>query len=336
MSQKKKRIERGQVEETPDSESVTKDRGGWWLGFIVASVVIAVILIFVGVFYYREYVGPFRRTVIVVDNDQSIRMDYFLKRIRLTGAEPMQMLYALTNEQLVKLVAPGLGISVSAADIDAGLLSIARGQSENITESEFKEWYRQQLNSSKLSDAEFREIVAIGVMAELLRADLAKKLPTVAEQVHLYSIAVATEEDANKVKARWKAGENFSTLAREVSLDGSKKDGGDLGWIARGASIPPGFEEVAFGLKVGEVSDPLPYISDPTASEEAVYYLLMVSEKADARELDEAALQQLRATVLDKWLANEVSRHTVKFYGLDKGAFDSETLAWINYQLAKK
>ncbi len=61
-------------------------------------------------------------------------------------------------------------------------------------------------------------------------------------------------EKIGKIKAELKSGEDFATLARKYSEDGSARDGGDLGWTTRGSFVPE-FEAAAFQLEVNETSD---------------------------------------------------------------------------------
>lgn len=61
-------------------------------------------------------------------------------------------------------------------------------------------------------------------------------------------ILVETQEEAEAVLARIQAGEDFASLARELSQDpGSSKNGGDLGYFTRGRMVPE-FEEAVFSL----------------------------------------------------------------------------------------
>ena len=57
-----------------------------------------------------------------------------------------------------------------------------------------------------------------------------------------------------KVQERLKKGETFSSLAEELSECPSGKKGGDLGYFSKGQMVKP-FEEAAFGLETGQVSD---------------------------------------------------------------------------------
>lgn len=69
-------------------------------------------------------------------------------------------------------------------------------------------------------------------------------------------ILVETEEDAIAAKERLDSGEDFADVAKDVSVDGSAQNGGDLGPFTRGRMVPE-FSEAAFALEVGEVSDPV-------------------------------------------------------------------------------
>jgi len=59
---------------------------------------------------------------------------------------------------------------------------------------------------------------------------------------------------AEDVLKKAKSGANFGDLAKQYSEDTSKDKGGDLDWIARGQTVPE-FEQAAFSLPIGSVSD---------------------------------------------------------------------------------
>jgi peptidyl-prolyl cis-trans isomerase D len=68
----------------------------------------------------------------------------------------------------------------------------------------------------------------------------------------------AAEAKARDVAAKAKApGADFAALARTYSEDpGSKDNGGDLGWNAKGVMVPE-FDAAMFALKPGEISEPV-------------------------------------------------------------------------------
>lgn len=65
----------------------------------------------------------------------------------------------------------------------------------------------------------------------------------------------SVRELADQLQQQAASGEDFAQLAGEHSQDpGSARDGGNLGWFERGRMVQP-FEDAAFALEEGEVSD---------------------------------------------------------------------------------
>jgi len=104
-----------------------------------------------------------------------------------------------------------------------------------------------------------------------LRAQYESRLDefTEPEQRHIRHILVSLPPDADEaqaakarkrleaIRARIEGGEDFATVAEEVSQDpASAKQGGDLGFVRRGL-LDPAFELVAFSLKPDVVSEPV-------------------------------------------------------------------------------
>ncbi len=70
-------------------------------------------------------------------------------------------------------------------------------------------------------------------------------------------ILVAKQSESLAIIERLKNGEKFGRLAKELSIDsGSGKTDGNLGYFTKGMMVKP-FEEVAFKLQIGEISDPI-------------------------------------------------------------------------------
>lgn len=80
---------------------------------------------------------------------------------------------------------------------------------------------------------------------------------------------------AESVKIEIERGADFATMARRWSDDGSREQGGDLGFFRRGDMVRP-FEEVAFALRPGLVS--------PVVRTQYGYHLIMV-ERVQAAEI---------------------------------------------------
>ncbi|TLY03017.1 MAG: peptidylprolyl isomerase [Thaumarchaeota archaeon] len=73
-------------------------------------------------------------------------------------------------------------------------------------------------------------------------------------KIHCAHILVEKLSVAQELRAKIAKGESFANLAKENSIDVSKKRGGDLGFFGRGIMVPE-FEKAAFALQKGQVSD---------------------------------------------------------------------------------
>ena len=149
----------------------------------------------------------------------------------------------------------------------------------NPTESEIEAFYKtQQANFKSPERADIEYVVldldslgkGITVSDEELRKSYADNAAryTVAEERRASHVLIKTDKDtaaADKTKAKARAGEllaqarknpaDFAELARKNSQDtGTAAQGGDLDFFGRGAMVKP-FEEAAFTLKQGDISD---------------------------------------------------------------------------------
>lgn len=75
-------------------------------------------------------------------------------------------------------------------------------------------------------------------------------------QVRASHILVNTEQDARSILAQLNAGKKFAELAKQYSSCPSGAKGGDPGFFTGGRMVPE-FEQAAFSMKKGQVSEPV-------------------------------------------------------------------------------
>ncbi len=105
-------------------------------------------------------------------------------------------------------------------------------------------------------------------------------------------ILVNGEQEANAIKAQLNAGADFEELARTKSLDSTAIRGGDLGFFQKGQLIPE-FEEVAFGMKKGEIS--------PVFKTQFGYHIIKLTDRAEPSQRD---LRSVKGS-LEKQIVND-------------------------------
>jgi peptidyl-prolyl cis-trans isomerase C len=127
-----------------------------------------------------------------------------------------------------------------------------------ITESDEYKRRLKFYQAKALRDAYFTNELAPSVSEEAVRAAYereAAKVPS-EKRARARHILVNSEEDAQAVVKRLEAGEKFEDVAKQVSLDGSREYGGDLGFFTAGEMVPE-FSKAVFAMKKGDVSPPV-------------------------------------------------------------------------------
>ena len=119
---------------------------------------------------------------------------------------------------------------------------------------------------------------------------------------------------ANVVIARFKSGEKFEDLARELSQDSKRAKGGDWGWQPK-ADLKPEFSDPLFKLEKGQATDPI-------LAPEAAYILYVEDRKfagtqslADVREqIEKILVNQMAREAEERWLERLRRNAYVKIY----------------------
>jgi parvulin-like peptidyl-prolyl isomerase len=192
--------------------------------------------------------------------------------------------------------------------------------------------YMERLNTAAgFKEADFRALAELDLLRQKLYEAVSAEVPATEEQVRAQHILVRIIEPQptatpapegqptptpdpnatpppeprsadqalaliNEIKQQLDAGGDFAALAAQYSEDtGSKAQGGELGWFGKGRMVAE-FEDAAFKLQPGQVSDPV--------QTQFGYHLIKLEERDPARTIDEFTLQQKKYEAYQKWLSD--------------------------------
>ena len=162
-----------------------------------------------------------------------------LKELPTVAQNEKQALDRLVRSEVLSEEAVKRNLSVTEADKDTEFSNLAQqaGGDPAVEINDLYGWTIQQFKD---------KVIGPYLLEQKLGEQLSKDT----------TLDTAAKDKATQVLAEVKSGaEDFGLLAKRYSADtGSAQNGGDLGFFAKGAMVPE-FEEAAFALKVGEVSD---------------------------------------------------------------------------------
>jgi peptidyl-prolyl cis-trans isomerase D len=172
---------------------------------------------------------------------------------------------------------------VKYAVVDSGKIAAA----STITDQELQTYYDQHRD-------EYRVPEQVKVRHILIKIPL----PAAGAKEDEKAVAEARAK-AESVLKELKAGGDFAKLAEKYSDDpGSAKNGGELGWIGRGRTVPE-FEKAAFSLAKGLTTD--------LVKSSYGFHIINVEDKQDAHV---KSLAEVKGEIEDKVKQQKVARAT--------------------------
>lgn len=281
---------------------------------IVVAAAFAVTLLYAGGVNFVGGGNPDVRTVVARANGSEISLfevnrEYRLLDLqrRLMGA-PLQGWEAeltyyqvfrdMVDQKLLIEQARQSGLRVDRGDLNARIQAERQNFQSNaefraalnqqgFTEREFRDWLEERLLIQQVVELQGRAEVSDEEVARAFEAVEARHILVRPENPGEEASWAQAEAKALSLLEQIRQGADFAALAQEHSDDqASAVAGGDLGYFRRGTMVPR-FEEAAFSLEVGEVSEPV--------RTDFGYHLIEVVDRREAEgEAFEAARESIR------------------------------------------
>lgn len=237
-----------------------------------------------------------------------VRQELMLAQLR-NGFQATAFATPREREQLALLENQSRDFAVVRMELDRDAVSVSDERIEQFYKDNLSDFMSPEqvvLETLTLSRSDFFDEVEVDESA--LEAMYQREIGNLAEQRRASHILfqvdgdeAAAREQAEAVKARIDAGEDFAELAREFSQDpGTRNRGGDLGYVERD-SFDPAFEDALYALAENQVSEPV--------LSEFGYHLIKLTKLQSA---DVPTLEEMRPTLEQELKSEQVARRFVE------------------------
>lgn len=236
---------------------------------------------------------------IVTVNGQAISRSAFDAKLE-TSSAGRSVLNQMIQSDLIDQYATENHIDPTSAQVDDEINKLKarypNGQfdmivkQQGLSEADVRNIMRQQLVLQQAVAKRIPPITNAQVAAYFKQNHATLDKP---EQVRARHILVRDLATAQTVESKLKAGGNFADLAKQYSQDpASAQKGGELGFFGHGQMVPS-FDQAAFSLKVGQISQP---VKSPFG-----YHIIQVEEKKPAIKATLAGTDaQIRSTLMQQ------------------------------------
>jgi peptidyl-prolyl cis-trans isomerase C len=253
-------------------------------------------------------------------------------------ATVQQIMPQLVSIEIAKAYAQEHNITVSDKEVDQELAKLkeqvgeqARSSGQDVSNQEA---YEQALKQNNITEEQLREDIRENLPVQEVQERVTGEAEPSDKEIQNYyeknkEAQFTTpeqrcvrhilfnkdqKEKAEDVKKQLENGGDFAKLAKENSQDpGSAKNGGDLGCLGKGETVPE-FEQAAFGAKQGEIVGPV--------KTEFGYHILKVTDvkPEQTRSLQEVESQirsqlatEKQSEAFNKWIEEQKKERDVKY-----------------------
>ncbi len=264
----------------------------------IAIVGVLVLIVLAGALYYNNKTKG-NEIVARIDTETITKNDLYEAMVAENGKPVLDMLIA---NKIIDLELKKKSITISKEDVDKEMDVIAEHYGGLSNFEQMLTIYGQSIDTVKENIEKNLQIkILLEPQITITDEELLgyfeenKESFNVEEQVNASHILVDSEEKAKEVEDKLASGGDFEELAKEYSADTSNKDnGGSLGFFGRGEMVPE-FENVAFSLEIGKISEPV--------KSDFGYHIIKVEEKKEAKEaIFEENKEQVKNTVMEQKL----------------------------------
>ena len=238
----------------------------------------------------------------------------------------------MIEERLILMEAKRLSINVGKEEIDAAVAGVKKNYGDS--ESFRKVFVDGHINMEKWREKIRRKLLVEKVIYSLLSSkvsvspeELQEYYDNNIEQFHSEEVVKARqiflmdETEARKARERVRAGEDFASVAMELSQSPDAKDGGDLGFFGRGM-MPAEFDDTVFTMEVGTLSE--------VVRSTYGYHIFFLEERKEARDvsfeeskekIEEEIRKQKEELLYVKWMDKLRGENNVEInYALLQGS----------------
>ncbi len=274
---------------------------------ILAVIAVVVLLAFGGFYFYRNRANSDIDPVVAVVNGEKLFLSDLSKAyenakfIQGEGFSKEEMLDIMIDQTLLLQTIKRLGITASIEDVwdyfkktleEKGIPEknfYSLSEKKGLSKLDIFQLFQKRLLMEKFYEQRINP--RINISEEDLIGYYAKNrdMFMLPEAVNASHILVDTEKEANEIRIQLESGVSIEVLANKSIDSAAGQNKGHLGFITRGRTVPE-FEQAAFSLEEGEVSEPV--------QTKFGYHIIQVSKKSSSRQLSYGEAKDVISQIL--------------------------------------